>query len=201
VLPEWGTGGVVYYFRGNPMDIDLHANDLRLWIGMPFNERELSSAQISKAGLFTDLIMSGISHQRGDTMYWVKNPNLSCFNGAAVAIPNAKFNAAINSTDYLCGTSVFLYFNSGYLRMALFQVLKSFTWAQRFTNEFRQAASKSFGNAECSDLTSIPEIKGSSIKKQMYLKCGWSVGKESLLSQLAPAGNQANVYWGMINIG
>lgn len=175
------------------MNVDLLAGDFRVWIGMPFNESELSSAQFSKVGFFMGLTMPKIK-QPGDTIYRAKNPRLVCFDGATSVVPNV--GGGVSSADLICGTSVFLYFNSGYLRLALAQVMMSFIWAQTFTDEFRQAAVKSFGDAECTDLVSVPTFKGSSIQNQIHLKCAWRDGKEFLISQLVPRGDNAYVFWG-----
>ena len=174
------------------MNIDLRANDFRLWLGMPFNSSELSSAQFSKVGFFTGLALPKIK-QSGDTVYWAKNPTINCFDDATSVIPNMP---RTKDTDLICGTSVFLYFNGGHLRLVLAQVIMSFIWAQTFMDEFRQAAVKSLGDAGCENLVSVPTHKGSSIQNQIQLTCTWRDGKEFLISKLSPVGDNAYVMWG-----
>jgi len=176
------------------MDIDLKVNDLSIAIGMSFNGLELSEAHFSQVGLLMGFTLPKVK-QPDDIVLWAKNQDLAFFNGEAVALANSKY--AI-STDNICGTSVFLYFNNGYLRLAIAQIIMSYTWAQGFTDELRQEGNKNYGNAACEFLCAIPQLKGSSITSQTYLRCTWRDDKEFLISQLAPAGNNAYVFWGSI---
>jgi len=191
------------------MDISLHANGLRVRIGMSLDECELRSARVSKAGFFIKRSLPDIK-QTGDIVYWVKNPDLRFFEGAISANPQ-EFNrdplayrdafrfttSPINArTDLVFGTSVFLYFNGGHLRLAIAQVILSFTWAQGFTKEFREAAVTSFGDAACSDLANVPALKGSSFHREIHLRCSWNDDHEFLISRLAPKGDNAVIFWG-----
>ena len=191
------------------MDIGLYANGLRVRIGMPLDERELRSARVSEAGFFIKRALPDIK-QTGDIVYWAKNPDLRFFEGAISANPQ-EFNrdplahrdafrfttSHINAqTDLVFGTSVFFYFNIGHLRLAIPQVIMSFTWAQGFTKEFREAAVTSFGDATCSDLANVPALKGSSFHREIHLGCSWIDDHEFLISRLTAKGDNAVILWG-----
>jgi len=57
---------------------------------MPLDERELRSAQVSKAGFFIKRSLPDIK-QTGDIVYWAKNPDLRFLEGAINANPQ-EFN-------------------------------------------------------------------------------------------------------------
>ena len=185
------------------MDIDLRANGLRIQPGMPFEKDELRAARVSKAGFFIRLSLPKIT-QAGDIVYWAKNPALRFFGGKVIADPEqsnsttSAFRSAGShmNADLIFGTSVFLCFNGGHLRLAIAQVIMSFTWAQGFTDEFREAAVANFGDANCSDLSGVPRLKGSSAHKQFHLTCSWTDGDEFLVSRLSPKGDTSYVSWG-----
>lgn len=193
------------------MDIGLHVNGLRVRIGMPFEIGELRSARVSKAGFFTEFVVRRSIpefKQAGDVMYWAKNPDLKFFRGKVRLNPVQQNRVAFanrtgRDTDSIFGTSAFLCFNNGALRLAIAQVIGSFIWAGMFTEEFREAAASVIGKATCSELTNVQalELRGYAVHRDIYLTCAWNDGHEFVISRSAPKGNYGVVYWGAAEIG
>ena len=188
------------------MDIGLHVNGLRVRIGMPFEIGELRSARVSAAGFFTRFLVRRSTPelmQAGDLMYWTKNPELKFFSGKVRLDPVGQNRVAFanrtgRDTDSIFGTSAFLCFNNGALRLAIVQVIMSFAWAQIFTEEFREAAPSIIGKATCSQLWNVQalKLKGYAVHRDIHLTCAWNDGNEFVISRLAPKGNYGVIFWG-----
>ena len=184
------------------MDIGLDINNLHVRLDMPLGRSEFTAAGIVKPGFFAKPFLRPFPYKRdGDTVLWAKNPVVSCFGGQAGASPNASISMIRGMSlragrDFICGTSAYFFFNDGALRLVIAQVIMSFSWAQRFTEEFREAAVSRFGKGHCTDLRSIPVLGGSTTRKQEYLLCSWTDETGILVSELAATGDKAWVRWG-----
>jgi hypothetical protein len=173
------------------MDIDLKVNHLGVSLGMAFDPSGLASAEISKMGFFSKALMP-IAKQPGDTLYYAKNPIITCFGERVLSTARVDRNRA----DMMHGTSAYLFFNSNRLRYVIFQVIANYIAATGFTNSFREVASEVLGKPETLNYTQIPySVMGITGYEPFHLHYVWVADGQRLLSEIGQSGKNAFVHW------
>lgn len=101
--------------------------------------------------------------------------------------------------DMIFGSSVFLYFNAGRLRMVVAQVIKSHIQSQGFTEDFRAAATRRLGDPISDILVNVPLLPSApgNPYKQFHRTTCWNESDQVLRSELAPSGSTAFVLWSL----
>jgi len=120
------------------VDINLRINDVGFIIGEGLDIKKLTSARCERAGLLARLTMRA---PRGQTVYWAKNCEISCFGGKFTLWANLDARSA----DMMVGTSAYLYFKNRILEKVAFQVLENETIAVRATEEFERLCQGALG--------------------------------------------------------
>ena len=174
------------------MDVNLKVNDYEVSLGMPLNPSGLAGAGIRKMGFLANAFMP-IKKFPGDTLYWIKNPVISCFDERVeMCSPRDRSMDA----DMMYGTAAYLFFNRNGLRYVILQVMASYFAADMFTSSLREAASEMLGPAEKCDYTDLPcAYRGITSSKPFHLRYAWLADGQSLVSEIGPSGKSAFLHW------
>jgi len=174
------------------MEIDLKINFRDISLGMVFDPNRLADAQIGKMGFFTKALMP-VKRHPGDTLYWAKNPSISCFG------ERVKETAMVDPSmgaEMMNGTSAYLFFNRSRLRYVIFQVIASCIAAMQFTNIFREVASELLGEAERLKCMQVPStVMGITTHEPFHLQYVWRADGQCLISEIGQSGKNAFVHW------
>lgn len=93
---------------------DLRINDVPFALKEKLNRTKLSSANCKKAGF---IMRVGSRARKSEILYWSKNCEISCFGKPVVwAKLDTKFS------NFMCGTSAFLFYSTSGLARIMFQV-------------------------------------------------------------------------------
>lgn len=174
------------------MNIGLEINDTEISLGMTFDRQALTEAKIKKMG-FIDKALCPIVCEQGDIMLWAKNPLIQCIDYKISA--RANLDRSLGS-EFMYGTSAFLFFTDNELRYVICQIIKSHIVAREFNRSFREAACERFGKPAKLKLSRVPYTDmGITIHDTVHLEYVWKQNGEMLISELGQSGSNAYLHW------
>ena len=135
------------------MNIELSINRVPISLGRSFREiidEDILKDYFQKMGFFSKLI---IRAHRADTVYFSKNCLIQCFNEKFTV---SSFTELGFPSDWMFGTTAYLFFKENHLYKVVFQIIKSEYAAKKYANEFRVLCREHFG--EPTDKNELFEI-------------------------------------------
>ncbi len=121
-------------------NMKLRINDLDINLKMSLDRNELKLHKIKKPGLLGSLF---IKKESGETIYWTKNCNISCFDDSFTLLPNLDTKSESNM---MYGTSAYLFYKNNVLIKVTFQLVGNELAANWIFGEFQKSCSDNLGN-------------------------------------------------------
>jgi len=116
----------------------LKINELSIEIGKTQEILELKKHKFKKPGLLSTLM---IKKEPGQTVWWSKNCEISCFDGFSL-FPNLDTSSGANM---MYGTSAYLFFEGNLIKKVTFQLVGNTIAAKWTIEKFIESATKVFG--------------------------------------------------------
>ncbi len=165
--------------NGNPVQIEMVKQQF-LWAGF------------RKAGFFTRRMLKKIPGNTGNIL-WIKNPTIQCFDDGNTKI--VPMSTHPTDLEDICGTSAFIFLNSGRPCFGILQVFQSIRLATRFAYHFRIAAFRNFGNCRCSQPVLVPDGLDPIAYKDALI-CAWGDKSGYIVCGLDYHSRSCVIRWG-----
>lgn len=160
------------------IDLDLVINTLPIELNKSYSNL-IESGRLKKVSFFMRRLMNP---EKGESVYWVKNPSIKCFNSEfemypSIGVPNLK-------ADQMFGTSAYFYIKNGVLHKISFQLIQNKFFARNGLQLFRSI---------CGKLHGVPTAYGDVDGFSKF--AGWEDNNSKLITELSDCGNHFFIHW------
>lgn len=155
------------------LGLDLKINDLEIKLGMPLNREVFNSHNILEPSDFEKQV---IVHFPGETIFWSKNCEISCYQTDIVLKPNLEIGKGVDS---MFGTSAYLYFIENLLGRVTFQLVGNKNMAEDTNSNFIKYMWDKIGKP----------------KKAKNNMTAWNMGMEHFLAEKIPTSEHVHFHW------